>query len=466
MSVNSEELAVPVPTSRRQLSDEVRTAILHRLLQFAVDWHLCYGTQALVAEEFHVHPSTVTRLWKRACETRLANGHADVAAHTSLRGMRPVYALEGIDQSIRSLPLSRRSTQRDIALGLGVPRSTVNRIIASGDHMVHVQTHVKPTLTEENRLSRVLFCLSQRGEHGLLYKDMFDRIHIDEKWFNVLRDRRGFYLAHGEPKPLRHTSHKKHIPKIMFMCAVARPRYDEASDSWWDGKIGMWPFAEQRPALKNSRNRPAGTLEWKSTKVNMAVSRAMMIDNVLPAIAEKWPRGDDDVVPPLFLQMDNAPAHCSTNDPAIAAACTALNLTLTLYCQPPNSPDLNVLDLGVFNAIQSIKEKTFCKNLNDVVRTTLDAFENGITRMQLTNIFLTLQTTMNCIIERDGCNDYDIVHMNKARLERLGLLPVSVRVTDVARGWNSSEDGGAADTWVEEDEEETKEDEEEEDGII
>jgi hypothetical protein len=31
----------------------------------------------------------------------------------------------------------------------------------------------------------------------------------------------------------------------------------------FDGKVDMWPVARQIPALRSSRNRPAGTLEWK-----------------------------------------------------------------------------------------------------------------------------------------------------------------------------------------------------------
>ncbi len=42
---------------------------------------------------------------------------------------------------------------------------------------------------------------------------------------------------------------------------------------------------------------------------------------------------------------------------------------------------------------------------------------------------------MSQIIEANGSNDYQIVHMNKARLERLGLLPQSIEITDAADDW-------------------------------
>lgn len=36
-------------------------------------------------------------------------------------------------------------------------------------------------------------------------------------------------------------------------------------------------------------------------------------------------------------------------------------------CQPPNSPDLNVLDLGFFRAIQSLKYKEASKTIDELV---------------------------------------------------------------------------------------------------
>jgi hypothetical protein len=49
----------------------------------------------------------------------------------------------------------------------------------------------------------------------------------------------------------------------------------------------------------------------------------------------------------------------------------------------------------------------------------------------------------------NGNNDYQIIHMNKARLERLGLLPQNIEMTDAANDWlngNVSEDDCNSDT--------------------
>jgi hypothetical protein len=63
-------------------------------------------------------------------------------------------------------------------------------------------------------------------------------------------------------------------------------------------------------------------------------------------------------------------------------------------------------------------------------------------------IQLTLQTCMSQIIEANGSNDYQIVHMNKVRLKRLGLLPQSIEMTDAADDWlngSASEDDSNSD---------------------
>ena len=49
---------------------------------------------------------------------------------------------------------------------------------------------------------------------------------------------------------------------------------------------------------------------------------------------------------------------------------------------------------------------------------------------KLNNIFLTLQTVMGEILLKDGSNDFKIIHMSKAKLERDGRLPTSIKISD------------------------------------
>jgi hypothetical protein len=95
------------------------------------------------------------------------------------------------------------------------------------------------------------------------FKDMDNFVHIDEKWFDMTRVNNSYYLLPEEPKPLRTVKNKNSIGKVMFLAAVAKPRYGEGGVVTFDGKIGTWAFVKETPAPKKSKLRPKGTLELK-----------------------------------------------------------------------------------------------------------------------------------------------------------------------------------------------------------
>jgi len=109
-----------------------------------------------------------------------------------------------------------------------------------------------------------------------------------------------------------------------------------------------------------------------------------------------------------------------------------MGLNVSIECQPANSPDLNVLDLGFFNAIQSLQHTRSTKNIDELVDAVKESFEQ-LHYSKLNNVFLTLQTVMDEIILVNGRNNYKIKHMSKAKLEREGRLPVSVTISDALK---------------------------------
>lgn len=52
---------------------------------------------------------------------------------------------------------------------------------------------------------------------------------------------------------------KRFLTKVMFLVAVARPRWNTTRDQWFDGHIGMWLCMRTELAKRNSKNRPKGT---------------------------------------------------------------------------------------------------------------------------------------------------------------------------------------------------------------
>ena len=77
----------------------------------------------------------------------------------------------------------------------------------------------------------------------------------------------------------------------MFIAEVARPRKDAVSSTWFDGKLSIFPFVERTVAQRTSKNRLVGTVELKPvTDVRRAEYVNMLLDNVIAAIAAKFPR--------------------------------------------------------------------------------------------------------------------------------------------------------------------------------
>ncbi|KAF0706721.1 hypothetical protein As57867_006689, partial [Aphanomyces stellatus] len=216
----------------------------------------------------------------------------------------------------------------------------------------------------------------------------WDVVHLDEKWFNADKDRRKTYLVPGETPRHRSWKSKRYIPKVMFLAAVARPRYDVARGAFFDGKVGMWPFVRLAPAVRNSRNRRAGTMVTKLVNVDAAVYRDFVINKVVPAIKASFPSASKRVV----LQHDNATPHGSVTDRDLEAV-SSDGWTFVVRAQPPNSPDLNVLDLGFFASIQSLQYKTMSRTVDDVIRSTLAAFD-ALCSDKLECVFLTLQAVV------------------------------------------------------------------------
>lgn len=153
-------------------------------------------------------------------------------------------AADGFLSQIPTVPLNRRSSIRSLAAALGVSRTTLHRTFQLKKVRRH-SNRVKPPLKEKNKRERVQFCMSmldQRtlGNERISFNSMHNIVHIDEKWFLMTKRDRNYYLLPDEEDPVRPVPNK--IGKVMFLTAVARPRYDTDGNVTFSGKIGVWPF--------------------------------------------------------------------------------------------------------------------------------------------------------------------------------------------------------------------------------
>ena len=80
------------------------------------------------------------------------------------------------------------------------------------------------------------------------------------------------------------------------------------------------------------------------TSVGKDTIRSYLIHKVVRAILAKWPR--EDLGKTIFIQQDNARTHVSPDYIEFCQAVAQEGFDIRLICQLPNSPDLNVLDLG------------------------------------------------------------------------------------------------------------------------
>ena len=135
----------------------------------------------------------------------------------------------------------------------------------------------------------------------------------------------------------------------MFLCATAHPRFNPSANSWWDGKLGIWPIGDWELAIHKSKNRLKGTLVWKNKAVTKEAYQELLISKLLLALMEKWP-WTDRPSRKSFIQQDGAKSHIFEDDNEFNNALAEQEINAELYTQVANSPDVNLLNFGFFSS--------------------------------------------------------------------------------------------------------------------
>jgi hypothetical protein len=463
-----------------------RKAIFAMLLLHVQDGALKRGSFVRVAEHVGTSVDAVRKIWRAV----LLNMEAHLAAddnpdplllldelslplskfpdhvfenNRSNCGRKRKYDRVVLAERTAQLPLNERSTHRNHAAALGISVKTSWTLANEKNSSLRIVTSdIKPALTAENKKNRLIYALSfvdprvvttRYSPNEWQFREMFEDVHVDEKWFYLTKVARRYIMGAQEEDPKRSTRHKSHVEKVMFLCAQARPRMDPSTKTMWDGKLGIYPIGEYYQAQKNTKKQNRGDLKWKNMNVNAEVYLETMREVVIQ-IAETWPRGQWQN--PLFkvrIQQDGAKAHTSDSfklswnimmEDLVMEGVLPHADKVVLETQPPNSPDLNILDLGLFSAIQAAYYRFAPRNALELIDCVEKAYV-GYPANKINHLWLSLQLCMNQIIEHDGCNHYKIPHINKAKLEREGRLPASIQVTPSARAKLEkvcSEEGG------------------------
>ncbi|XP_042027075.1 uncharacterized protein LOC121774233 [Salvia splendens] len=310
------------------------------------------------------------------------------------------------EDKFRHLSMLERSSIRKLAIKMEVSKSTAGRWV-KGNKIRPYTNAIKPALTDVNKISRMRWSLSHiqptKSEGKLLYHEMHNIVHIDEKWFYMTKASDRYYLLPDEDEPYR-------------SC--------------------IFPFTQQVPAKKESKNRPRGTLETKSIpSVNKEAMRECILNQaskhsitnhaqIIPTIKANWPANASKEI---YIQQDNVKPHLKSSDLQFEAIASTDGFKFHLISQPANSPDTNVLDLGFFRAIQSLQDDKLATNIDELLANVCSSFEE-LTPQTLNMVFLTLQSCLSKILEVHGGNNYKISHLNKDRLSMTVGLPTSLEV--------------------------------------
>ncbi|CAO2834390.1 unnamed protein product [Amaranthus hypochondriacus] len=413
-------------TSRKHLDLQKKRKIVDALLVIMEDGKLRRGVMKELASHFSVHKSTITRVFADIKNQMTMGNTIDVRSKKFGRtGPKPkVYS----DAFLQSVPLYLRQTERSYAGALKISHVTLHNLKKKG----RIRTHTcssKPALTSDHKIARMKWVLSQinpsTANEDPNFVCMNHVIHIDEKWFYLSPDKRRFYLLPGEEDPYMAQQSKRFKLKAMFMAVIGKPLYDIHGGLIHDGKYGIFPFTVQEVAKKSSKNRAAGTMVTKALQnVNRDVIRHMLLTKVIPAIQSKWP---ESLPKKCIIQWDNARPHQIPQDEEFKAATRANGFNIQLVFQPAQSPDLNVLDLGLFRSMQSLQYQSFPENLDELIAKVIDCY-NTFNPQVNKYIWVTLQICMVKILKANGGNNYKIPHINKKKLENLGILPGIVTV--------------------------------------
>ena len=83
----------------------------------------------------------------------------------------------------------------------------------------------------------------------------------------------------------------------------------------------------------------------------------------------------DQLLRKILIQQDGAKSHISADDDEFNEVLIDQNINTELCTQAANSPDVNLLDLGFFQAIQSFNDAA-PKNEEQLIQSVCEAYKN------------------------------------------------------------------------------------------
>ncbi|CAN0136468.1 unnamed protein product [Pylaiella littoralis] len=190
---------------------------------------------------FGCYWKTISRLWRRYNNQRNSGVISPDMTNFHKRSGQKGIDKQALRDKLVTVPIENRTTLRGLAAALSNPQSTLSvNLKALG--IKGSRQYLKPLLTDEGKRNRLDWALSfVREMPGGRYKfnALTDMVCVDERWFYLCVHGQKYYLYDEETMPIRRVQHKSHIVKVMFIAAVARPRWNPTANSQFSGLIGI-----------------------------------------------------------------------------------------------------------------------------------------------------------------------------------------------------------------------------------
>jgi hypothetical protein len=192
----------------------------------------------------------------------------------------------------------------------------------------------------------------------------------------------------------------------MYLGAVAKPR----PKFGFDGKIGLWEIGEEVAAKRKSKFYEKGDVHVVNVTMDTNKFIEICKNNLIPSILEKinW---DYKLV---RVQLDNAGGHgVKRSISELNEYCQKKKYKIEFFTQPARSPDVNALDLGIWNSMQRkvdwVKYDTRADgSMADRIMANVRSMWDEYDPQRLINIFELLPVIMRCIIDENGANGYKL----------------------------------------------------------
>jgi hypothetical protein len=399
-SARLEKLRTP-PPPRARLTPETRLLLIqeYTLLVNGANRQARQVALNTICQKFRIHRTTLMRTAKKVektlktgdlshVQTKPRSGRPTVMTPRKVAKLQQVATENGFDMSFREMGAS-----------LGVSPSTIHKHVhLDGWHVVKSQT--RPLLTATQRQQRLDWATIHRKSTWEAWVD------VDEKWFHTLTGC-PLKVPPGQSAPKFEVKSKSHIPKVMMLSAIAKPK----PRAGFNGLIGIWRVAQKHTAKRRSKNHQKGAKYDKDCTMDSNLFYQMMTEKVIPAIRSKMTWATK-----VYIQIDNASPHTGRNTVSRIqqhADRSKSKTRIELVLQPPQSPDTNANDLGFFNSLQTrvrkLNRQFRSLDKEKLAERVVTEFENYPPEI-LRKLFETKSLVLRTIYQHSGSNDFVLPH--------------------------------------------------------